>query len=220
QSMTCMMNCEKSPYSNPRTPSDPYAWTIASRTTPFQPAPYCPVAKIPTDRTPQRPLTPCTEMAPTGSSTPRASKKKTLTTTSQPATAPITAAAHGSTNAHGAVMATRPASMPLHIIVGSGLSPFNISTTIAPSAPVIDIDGDGSLNMTIHELATCRRYGVGVKVVVINNQWLGMVRQWQGMIYDGPRAGAGMGGPKGGLAPGGEGGDIAVSADTRGQRGA
>jgi len=53
---------------------------------------------------------------------------------------------------------------------------------------VIDIDGDGSLNMTIHELSTCHRYGVGVKVVVINNQWLGMVRQWQDMIYQGRRA--------------------------------
>lgn len=53
---------------------------------------------------------------------------------------------------------------------------------------VIDIDGDGSLNMTIQELAVCHRYGIGVKVVVINNQWLGMVRQWQDMIYDGHRA--------------------------------
>ena len=42
--------------------------------------------------------------------------------------------------------------------------------------------------MTIHELSTCHRYGIGVKVVVINNQWLGMVRQWQDMIYQGRRA--------------------------------
>ncbi len=53
-----------------------------------------------------------------------------------------------------------------------------------PDRQVIDIDGDGSLNMTIHELATCYRFEIGVKVVVINNQWLGMVRQWQDMIYD------------------------------------
>ena len=57
-----------------------------------------------------------------------------------------------------------------------------------PDRMVIDIDGDGSLNMTIHELSTCHRYGIGVKVVVINNQWLGMVRQWQDMIYRGRRA--------------------------------
>jgi acetolactate synthase-1/2/3 large subunit len=58
-----------------------------------------------------------------------------------------------------------------------------------PERTVIDIDGDGSLNMTIHELAACHRYGLGVKVVVINNQWLGMVRQWQDMIYGGHRSG-------------------------------
>ena len=57
-----------------------------------------------------------------------------------------------------------------------------------PERMVIDIDGDGSLNMTIHELSTCHRYGLGVKVVCINNQWLGMVRQWQDIIYAGHRA--------------------------------
>ncbi len=57
-----------------------------------------------------------------------------------------------------------------------------------PERTVIDIDGDGSLNMTIHELSTCHRYGLGVKVVCINNQWLGMVRQWQDIIYAGHRA--------------------------------
>jgi acetolactate synthase-1/2/3 large subunit len=60
---------------------------------------------------------------------------------------------------------------------------------------VIDIDGDGSLNMTIHELSTCHRYGLGVKIVVINNQWLGMVRQWQDMIYRGRRAHSSLGDP-------------------------
>jgi acetolactate synthase-1/2/3 large subunit len=57
-----------------------------------------------------------------------------------------------------------------------------------PHRLVIDIDGDGSLNMTVHELSTIHRYGLGVKVVIINNQWLGMVRQWQDMIYEGHRA--------------------------------
>ena len=72
--------------------------------------------------------------------------------------------------------------------MGYGL-PAAIGAKIAcPERMVIDIDGDGSLNMTIHELSTCHRYGIGVKIVVINNQWLGMVRQWQDMIYDGHRA--------------------------------
>lgn len=64
-----------------------------------------------------------------------------------------------------------------------------------PDRQVIDIDGDGSLNMTIHELATCHRFGIGVKVVVINNQWLGMVRQWQDMIYEKHRSGSDMSSP-------------------------
>jgi acetolactate synthase-1/2/3 large subunit len=72
--------------------------------------------------------------------------------------------------------------------MGFGL-PAAIGAKIGcPDRMVIDIDGDGSLNMTIHELSTCHRYGIGVKVVVINNQWLGMVRQWQDMIYRGRRA--------------------------------
>jgi len=72
--------------------------------------------------------------------------------------------------------------------MGYGL-PAAIGAKVAqPKRLVIDIDGDGSLNMTIHELSTCHRYGIGVKVVVINNQWLGMVRQWQDMIYDGHRS--------------------------------
>ncbi len=64
-----------------------------------------------------------------------------------------------------------------------------------PERQVVDIDGDGSLNMTIHELATCHRFGIGVKVVVINNQWLGMVRQWQDMIYDKHRSGSDLSDP-------------------------
>ena len=79
--------------------------------------------------------------------------------------------------------------------MGYGL-PAAIGAKVAcPERQVIDIDGDGSLNMTVQELATCRRYGIGVKVVVINNQWLGMVRQWQDMIYDGHRADSGMADP-------------------------
>jgi len=73
-----------------------------------------------------------------------------------------------------------------------------------PDRMVIDIDGDGSLNMTVHELATCHRYEIGVKIVVINNQWLGMVRQWQDMIYDGHRAASGMSDPLMATKPSGE----------------
>src|SRR6266545_2815253 len=72
------------------------------------------------DSTPQMPQVPWTEMAPTGSSMPRFSTRPMDTITSTPATIPMTAAAHGSTKAHGAVIATRPASMPLAIMPGSG----------------------------------------------------------------------------------------------------
>jgi acetolactate synthase-1/2/3 large subunit len=79
--------------------------------------------------------------------------------------------------------------------MGFGL-PAAIGAKIGcPDRLVIDIDGDGSLNMTIHELSTCHRYGLGVKIVVINNQWLGMVRQWQDMIYKGRRAESHLGDP-------------------------
>jgi len=79
--------------------------------------------------------------------------------------------------------------------MGYGL-PAAIGAKVAcPERQVIDIDGDGSLNMTIHELATCHRFKVGVKVVVINNQWLGMVRQWQDMIYDKHRSGSDLSDP-------------------------
>jgi acetolactate synthase I/II/III large subunit len=79
--------------------------------------------------------------------------------------------------------------------MGYGL-PSAIGAKVAePERMVIDIDGDGSLNMSIHELSTLHRYGIGVKIVCINNQWLGMVRQWQDMIYDGHRAGSALSDP-------------------------
>ncbi|EAQ96312.1 biosynthetic-type acetolactate synthase large subunit [Congregibacter litoralis] len=79
--------------------------------------------------------------------------------------------------------------------MGYGLPAAIGAKIAAPDRQVIDIDGDGSLNMTIHELSTCHRYGIGVKTVVINNQWLGMVRQWQDMIYDSHRAGSDLSDP-------------------------
>ena len=88
--------------------------------------------------------------------------------------------------------------------MGYGL-PAAIGAKVAcPDRMVIDIDGDGSFNMTVQELATCRRYKIGVKIVIINNQWLGMVRQWQDMIYHGHRAGTAMADPLMDTRPEGE----------------
>lgn len=53
-----------------------------------------------------------------------------------------------------------------------------------PDALVIGIDGDGSFQMTLQELATAVQHGLPVKVCIINNQWLGMVRQWQELFWN------------------------------------
>ncbi len=52
-----------------------------------------------------------------------------------------------------------------------------------PEKTVIDIAGDGSFFMNIQELATCVSYEIPVKVLVLNNGYLGMVRQWQELFY-------------------------------------
>jgi acetolactate synthase-1/2/3 large subunit len=49
---------------------------------------------------------------------------------------------------------------------------------------VIDIAGDGSIQMNIQELATIAQYNLPVKIVILNNGYLGMVRQWQELFYD------------------------------------
>jgi len=51
--------------------------------------------------------------------------------------------------------------------------------------PVVDIAGDGSIQMNIQELATISINRIPVKVVILNNGYLGMVRQWQEMFYKG-----------------------------------
>jgi acetolactate synthase-1/2/3 large subunit len=52
-----------------------------------------------------------------------------------------------------------------------------------PDKLVFDIAGDGSIQMNIQELATVTRLKLPVKVAILNNQFLGMVRQWQDMFY-------------------------------------
>jgi acetolactate synthase-1/2/3 large subunit len=54
-----------------------------------------------------------------------------------------------------------------------------------PDATVWAIDGDGCFQMTNQELATCALEGIPIKVAIINNGALGMVRQWQTLFYDG-----------------------------------
>ncbi|HSB80395.1 MAG TPA: biosynthetic-type acetolactate synthase large subunit [Candidatus Methylomirabilis sp.] len=52
-----------------------------------------------------------------------------------------------------------------------------------PDKLVIDIDGDGSFQMTMQDLSTCVQYNLPVKIFIINNRYLGMVRQWQELFY-------------------------------------
>lgn len=54
-----------------------------------------------------------------------------------------------------------------------------------PDALVIDIAGEGSTMMNIQELGTMAQYNLPVKVFIINNEWLGMVRQWQELLHGG-----------------------------------
>ena len=72
---------------------------------------------------------------------------------------------------------------------GLGTMGFGVPAAIGakvgrPDSIVINIDGDGCFQMTMQELATAKMYGIGAIHVVINNGWLGMVRQWQELFHD------------------------------------
>jgi acetolactate synthase-1/2/3 large subunit len=67
--------------------------------------------------------------------------------------------------------------------MGFGLPAAIGAKVAAPSKTVIDIDGDASFSMTAMELATASQYNIGVKVLVLNNEFQGMVLQWQDLFY-------------------------------------
>ncbi len=64
-----------------------------------------------------------------------------------------------------------------------------------PEATVWAIDGDGCFQMTSQELVTCAIEGIPIKVAIINNGNLGMVRQWQTLFYEGRYSHTGLGAP-------------------------
>jgi len=67
--------------------------------------------------------------------------------------------------------------------MGYGL-PAAIGAQVAqPNETVVDIDGDHSFNMTMTELATAVQYKLPIKVCILNNGYMGMVRQWQELFY-------------------------------------
>ena len=80
---------------------------------------------------------------------------------------------------------------PRHLLTSGGLGtmgyglPAAIGAKMAyPDKTVIDIAGDGSIQMNIQELATAKQWGAPVIVAILNNNYLGMVRQWQELFYD------------------------------------
>jgi len=63
--------------------------------------------------------------------------------------------------------------------------PAAIGAKIAnPEKDIFALVGDGSFQMNIQELATAAKNHVAVKIIIFNNQYLGMVRQWQELFYD------------------------------------
>jgi acetolactate synthase-1/2/3 large subunit len=76
--------------------------------------------------------------------------------------------------------------------MGFGL-PAAIGAQVAnPGKLVVDIAGDGSIQMNIQEMATAIQYDLPIKVVILNNQNLGMVRQFQELFYEGRYACTGL----------------------------
>ena len=72
---------------------------------------------------------------------------------------------------------------------GLGTMGFGLPAAIGveasdPSEEVICVAGDASILMNIQELGTISQYGLNLKIVIVNNRWQGMVRQWQESFYD------------------------------------
>lgn len=80
---------------------------------------------------------------------------------------------------------------PRQLLTSGGLGTMGFGMPAAMGAacaklkkPVIDIAGDGSIQMNIQELATISMNKISVKIIILNNTYLGMVRQWQDLFYD------------------------------------
>ncbi len=72
---------------------------------------------------------------------------------------------------------------------GLGTMGFGLPAAIgakfgAPDRTVVSISGDGGFQMTLQELGTIMQFGVDVKILILNNRFLGMVRQWQELFND------------------------------------
>ncbi len=72
--------------------------------------------------------------------------------------------------------------------MGVGLPYAMAAKLVYPDRDVVCITGEGSIQMNIQELSTCLQYNLPVKILNINNAQLGMVKQWQDMLYEGRHA--------------------------------
>ena len=76
---------------------------------------------------------------------------------------------------------------------GLGSMGFSLPTALGaklcePDSAVVSINGDGGFMMNVQELATLNRYKIPLKIIVLNNSHLGMVRQWQDLFFEGNRS--------------------------------
>ena len=69
--------------------------------------------------------------------------------------------------------------------MGFGLPAAIGAKVAAPDRHVCLFVGDGGIQMTVQELGTIMQEGIGVKIILLNNNWLGNVRQWQELFFDG-----------------------------------
>ncbi len=67
--------------------------------------------------------------------------------------------------------------------MGFGLPAAMGAKLACPDKMIVNIDGDGSFQMNIQELGTLNYYNIGVKMIILNNQYLGMVAQWEDRFY-------------------------------------
>ncbi|OOF54827.1 acetolactate synthase, large subunit, biosynthetic type [Rodentibacter genomosp. 2] len=85
-----------------------------------------------------------------------------------------------------------PFNKPRHWINSGGLGTMGFGLPAAlgaklaqPNATVVCVTGDGSIQMNIQELSTATQYGIPIVIICLNNHFLGMVKQWQDLIYSG-----------------------------------
>lgn len=84
-----------------------------------------------------------------------------------------------------------PFTQPRHWITSGGLGTMGFGLPAAmgvqfahPNDTVVCVTGEASIQMCIQELSTCKQFDLPIKIVNLNNRYLGMVRQWQELFYD------------------------------------